>query len=302
VGLGAGRSTSTGRPASTTATSARAAAANGTNATTATASTTSTRTTTYPPGSLFCFSLMVPNSYEQDLLLMQHYIGASIFGCEEAAIYSNMVINLAPGLQTRFVDSDLRCTQGGEFQTALNTEIFLAVWRRVLSDRRYALHDWTVKVDPDCVFLPSMLRHMLREHQHLAAVSTGVYFNNCKYGMHGPLEVLSVNAVATWGAGIHRCQEHFKQKCNGDCLWGEDMFIDQCLSTVLHVRRINEFRLLTEDHCDPPRGWHKCSNKTQVAFHPFKTLRGYQQCLSSTSALDYMDQTRLHRSLQMFEY
>ncbi|CAK0880786.1 unnamed protein product, partial [Prorocentrum cordatum] len=162
VDPGVTRPTSTSRPANATDANAPAAAANGTSATTATTSTTSTRTTTFPPGSLLCFSLMVPNSYEQDLLLMQHYIGASIFGCEEAAIYSNMVINLAPGLQTRFVDSDLHCNSGGEFQTALNTEIFLAVWKKLLSDQRYALHDWTVKVDPDCVFLPSLLRHMLR--------------------------------------------------------------------------------------------------------------------------------------------
>jgi hypothetical protein len=247
---------------------------------------------------MFCFSLMMPNSYEQDLLMMQYDIGASIFACDQASIYSNMVINLAPGLRTSFVDSSLGCSKGGEFKTALNTEIFLAVWKKLLSEEHYLLHDWTVKVDPDCVFNPSMLRDILRKYDADAAVGTGVYFNNCKFGLHGPLEVFSLNAVKTWGAGITRCKEHFEQMCNGPCLWGEDMFIDQCLSKVLFVRRVDEFRLLTEDHCDPPPGWQHCGNSSQVAFHPFKTLLGYQKCLNR-SATNGIDRVKLQRFLQM---
>ena len=35
--------------------------------------------------------------------------------------------------------------QGGDTNTALNTWIFIAVWYQVIEDKRYALHDWTVK-------------------------------------------------------------------------------------------------------------------------------------------------------------
>merc|ERR1712113_809525 len=100
----------------------------------------------------------------------------------------------------------------------------------------------------------------------------GAYLNNCKYGLHGPFEVFSRNAVRAWGAGIDTCKVYFRHKCDGPCKWGEDLFIDQCLSKVLGVRRDNHFGLLVEDHCDPPKGWDSCLDTESVAFHPFKDI------------------------------
>merc|ERR1739844_129390 len=99
--------------------------------------------------------------------------------------------------------------------------------------------------------------------------------------MHGPLEVLSRNAVRIWAGGSLHCVNHFQNLCNGDCFWGEDLFVDQCLWKVLNVRRENDFRLLAEDHCEPPSDWNKCDDSSFVAFHPFKTLEGYGDCLDN---------------------
>merc|ERR1719382_1209538 len=104
--------------------------------------------------------------------------------------------------------------------------------------------------------------------------------------MHGPLEVFSRNAVRTWRSGIKKCQQHFREQCGGDCFWGEDMFVDQCLWKVLNVRRDNDFRLLVEDHCEPPKNWETCEDNTFVAFHPFKTVSGYWRCLHNTGELN----------------
>jgi len=71
---------------------------------------------------------------------MQHDEHLSIFACEEAAVYSNRVIQIASGVFTQVIDSDLKCTIGGEFNTALNTEIFLAVWKKLITDGRYKFH------------------------------------------------------------------------------------------------------------------------------------------------------------------
>lgn len=248
-------------------------------------STTTTRihtnTVTYRPGSLFCFSLMLPGSYEQDLLLMQHKEQVSIFACDQYAIYSRERLELAPGVHTITINSDLKCEKGGEFGTALNLDIFIAVWTKVISDGDFLVHDWTVKVDPDAVFFPAMLRQLVKKYSEHVSSGNGVYLNNCKYGMHGPLEIFSVSAVKAWGMGSTSCVKHFEKLCSGSCYWGEDMFIDQCLWKVLKVKRVNEYTLLTEDHCDPPEGWQDCKNKTQIAFHPFKTLQGYRQCLAN---------------------
>jgi len=199
-----------------------------------------------PPNSgtsLYCFSLALPWGYEMDLLRFQYGAGSGIFACDEYVVYSNITRQVGPGVVTALVPGSLSCVNGGEFGTALNNEIFLKVWSRVLADGRFALHDWTAKVDPDSVFLASRLRAV----------------------------VVSRSEVT-----------YFVELCSGDCKWGEDMFIDQCLSKVLKVRREFDSNILVEDHCAPPPGWQSCTEQGIVAFHPFKTVSGYAQCLFGT--------------------
>eukprot|EP00418_Pyrodinium_bahamense_P064350 CAMPEP_0179093060 /NCGR_PEP_ID=MMETSP0796-20121207/42596_1 /TAXON_ID=73915 /ORGANISM="Pyrodinium bahamense, Strain pbaha01" /LENGTH=617 /DNA_ID=CAMNT_0020790681 /DNA_START=32 /DNA_END=1885 /DNA_ORIENTATION=+ len=236
----------------------------------------------YKPGSLYCYALMLPHGGEQELLEMQKRENASIFGCDEAAVYSNMSIELSPGFKTFVVNSDLKCKTGGEFRTALNLGIFIIVWQKVIKVGRFRHHDWTVKVDPDSVFFPDRLRQILEAHP--VQQEEAVYLNNCKFGMHGPLEVLSKAAVEAWGKGVFKCVKHFWKLCSGDCMWGEDMFIDQCLMRVLKVRRDNEFRLLSEEHCDPGKDWHSCEDRRHAAFHPFKEGKDYRRCRETAKA------------------
>jgi len=230
--------------------------------------------------SLFCFALMLPGSYEQDLLAMQYKAKVSLFQCEGFSVLSNMSIVVAPGLKSGLIDSDLQCKKGGEFGTALNLDIFIAVWKKVISDATYLQHDWTVKVDPDAVFFADRLRSIVSIHEE---TPTGNYLNNCKFGLHGPIEVFSRNAVTSWAKGRQQCQDYFWKLCHGDCFWGEDLFIDQCLWKVLKVRRDNDWRLLTEDHCSPPKGWDNCEDASRVSFHPFKKADTYMKCVNSAN-------------------
>merc|ERR1719159_2185181 len=55
--------------------------------------------------------------------------------------------------------------------------------------------------------------------------------------------------------------------------------MDQCMWKVLQARRENDFRLLVEDHCEPPPGWKTCRDASKVTFHPFKTTWSYADCL-----------------------
>lgn len=233
--------------------------------------------------SLFCFALMLPGSYEEKLLSWQLRENASLFACDAVAVYSNKAVSLGQGVTTRVVDSTLKCDKGGEFQTALNLPIFLAVWTKVILDGVFMTQDWTVKVDPDTVFLATRLRDILRAHPE---TDDGVYLNNCKFGLHGPLEVFSRNAVTAWALGSEKCVDHFTELCQGDCAWGEDMFIDQCLSRVLKLQRDSDFRMLVEDHCDPPKGWTSCEDHSYAAYHPFKNLSGYSECLTNAADRD----------------
>lgn len=227
--------------------------------------------------SLFCFALMVPFGYEAGLLGMQYHKGTSLFACDEYAVYSNTSMAVGLGFKISVVNISLQCERGGEFQSLLNLEVFRAVWARVVGDGQFEAHEWTVKVDADTVFFPQRLRQVLQEHH----AGPGVYLNNCKFGMHGPLEVLSRAAVQALGEGWDRCDAHFREVCLGPCWWGEDLFVDQCLSEVLGVRREYEGRLLSDDHCEPPQDWASCKDRSKVAFHPFKTADSYRRCLES---------------------
>jgi len=233
--------------------------------------------------SLFCWALVLPGTYEEELLKMQHSKNLSIFGCDGWDVYSNMSITLDRGLKTRIVDSDLSCDIGGEFMTALNTEIFLAVWSQVFSDKRYLGFEWTAKVDPDTVWFPERLRARLaRWHEQ----EEGTYLNNCRFGLHGPIEVFSRNALKAFekdlaaGKDEARCVKEQEWE-----LWGEDLFVDQCFIHVLNVNRVNDWALICEDHCDCPE-WKGCRVKGKVAFHPFKSVNDYLGCLENAAGTE----------------
>mmetsp|Transcript_93441 Transcript_93441/g.273585 ORF Transcript_93441/g.273585 Transcript_93441/m.273585 type:complete len:780 (+) Transcript_93441:35-2374(+) len=227
---------------------------------------------------LFCFAVMVPWGNERDLLREAHTMNAGIFGCEDAAIYSSEAVEVAPGVKTIIARDSLKCDYGGEFKTALNNDIFMDIWKKVVGDGAYARSDWTVKVDPDSVFFAHRLRQRLQSLQ-AQADKEPMYINNCKLGMHGPFEVLSRKAVKSWYDGMDHCVAYFRKLCSGDCLWGEDMFLDQCFQRVLHVKRVNIYNVLLEDHCFPPKGWDSCHNRESVAFHPFKSPGNFTACL-----------------------
>jgi len=235
-----------------------------------------------PGGSLWCFALMQPAGYERSMLRWQHDHKASIFACDGYAVYSNESLSVAPGVVSSVVDSNLKCNFGGDSGTALNAWIFIAVWKKIVDDGAYRNFDWVVKVDPDAVFFPDRLGLLLRGQPKVG------YLLNCKYGLHGPIEVFSTNAVNALAADYGRswdkkapktCVEGLKSKSG---LWGEDMFLDQCFQKILKVTpRTLQPTLMCEDHCECP-AWYWCQNGTdRVSFHPFKTPYSYAVCMAN---------------------
>merc|ERR1712060_577071 len=53
--------------------------------------------------------------------------------------------------------------------------------------------------------------------------SSSMYLNNCKFGLHGPIEVISREAVATYIANLHSCNDIMEQP------FGEDKYLRRCL-------------------------------------------------------------------------
>merc|ERR1712194_830718 len=96
--------------------------------------------------------------------------------------------------------------------------------------------------------------------------SASVYLNNCKYGLHGPIEVISPQAVSAYVNGLPLCQSMHGLSDIGE----EDKFMDACLQTV-GATRIDGFRILCERACgeEPAPPGAPCM-APKMAFHPFK--------------------------------
>jgi hypothetical protein len=95
-----------------------------------------------------------------------------------------------------------------------------------------------------------------------------MYLNNCKWGLHGPIEVLSRRAVAIYVTGLPQCSDLTQQP------WGEDKYLDHCMRR-LGVMRVSEYHLLSETACGETPG--NCGG-SDVAFHPFKSIQTYFDC------------------------
>lgn len=212
--------------------------------------------------------------FERELITSQLWHGASIFECEWQAVYSSGNFRLDAKGKHFFTESigDMHCEYGGPFNLALNSDIFLKAWKKVFSDGLYWKADLTVKVDPDAVFLPVRLKEVLRK----ADPEAEVYFNNCDHGLHGPIEALTRGGMKVFNKGVVKCEKDLQKEFSS---WGEDVFLRHCFG-ILKVDRVDEFDLLSEDHCfheDPVRDG--CSSG-KASFHPFKNVSSYYKCLN----------------------
>lgn len=233
--------------------------------------------------SLFCFTLFIPNTYEEGMIDKQLAGGVGVFECEAYAIYSNVSHTFGEGnersVDVRVVDVNLQCEYGEvhmdngiSFTTAFNTPIFIVLWKKVFSDGTFLDHNWTVKVDPDTVFLPDRLRAMVRSESHAAAsTGAGMFLNNCKLGLHGPIEVLSSHALSAWAKSHKTCPDPPE----------EDVYLQKCL-THLGSEQMNQFDLLAESSCHRDDWWQNpywedCTTG-EASFHPFKNVMDWQAC------------------------
>jgi len=237
---------------------------------TTTSSTTTTRITTTVNGdqpSLFCFAVIRALSYEVVLIRAFYPYSVSLFGCNSWAVYSDKKAWLGDDVYS--VQSD--APKAKYVGLWLNVDIFMNAWKKVFNAQEYMKTDWTVKVDPDAVFLPSRLR------KHLSPFNGGMlFFRNCpKFAsMQGPLEVLSRDAVANFNRNYRNCVNGIDQSHIG-----EDGFLQKCME-MLGVGSSQDWSLLVDKYCGQEPA--PCTNGWAAAFHPFKDVNLYAKCLNDT--------------------
>jgi len=260
--------------------------------------------TSQTANTMFCFAFYTADtgstkpSFELDLLRTQLFLGASIFGCEAWRVYSDVETWLTPGkintVKVNDVNGDFHFAKRKKTGTWINSNIFIATWKKINEEGLWASKDWTVKVDVDAVFLPSRLRTYVEK---LEVTDNGIYLESCKYvnfGFFGSLEVLSHKAAATYMAKIDDCTAalNYKgsEKITGNEAWGEDLFAQRCMD-LQGVDRVAAYDMNTDASCAVwrPEGQKKnlkwrpdCSTTQTPAIHHFKKPEEYFNCLKAT--------------------
>lgn len=247
-----------------------------TSTSTTTTTTTTTRTTTWLWPSLFCVEVTRAGGYEFPLVKEQLRQGASIFACDECAVFSDggkpRLVGIGPNLKEirTIVIPKIKQNMGHvDFAAGLttnswlNTATFLQVWELLKKDGRFQKHDWLIKVDPDAVFFPHRLRPHVRGHTYNGAA---FYFLNCRRwepALFGSIEIFSKEAMNRYLAGQWSCRKQLPW--HG---WGEDYFISHCMD-MLGVGRIYDWTLLSDKRCY----FAPCGDTSKVVFHDYKDAR-----------------------------
>jgi len=218
----------------------------------------------------------MPTGYEPELVRAQVIKRAGIFSCNEYATYSVKQIDLGSGISTEVISGIP--SHKGSWGSWLNTQNFLLAWDDIIAAGRFRNSEWTVKVDPDCVFFPDRLRLHLHK-LYPQGTDASLYVKNCPkdLGLQGSLEVFSRAAVELYGRQSDKCKKENNPEGSG-----EDGFIRACFD-MLGAQSAKDFDLLIDNYC----GFGTCSSSDwNVAFHPYKDTDAWFQCWAEAQGGD----------------
>lgn len=258
---------------------------------------------------LHCVVLATPNTYEVHMLAGQFRLKAGIFECDSYDIYSNVsawelfkdhvdvadqlahkVHNIGIALFAPMVagppgwdPSDAKQEGKKGAKHLANTPIFETLWSNVCADGSFRHYSFTAKVDVDTVLLPKRVSADMHGRPPRAE-----YFWNVKndmYGnfLHGPIELISRDAMHTLCKRSQVCKKSISQAA-----YGEDFYMNECLKH-LGVPAVQGVHLLYDMYSYGDWGQKKCTPlvadkmvsrvpRSYASYHPRKDLAGWIQC------------------------
>jgi len=213
----------------------------------------------YP--AVYCFAVFQTTGYEVDLLNAAREKEGGIFACDEYSLLTpDGTVEIRGEQSTKFQGAPIVTSVDG---TAGNTRQFINAWNKVVEIGKWRNHAFTVKVDPDAVFLPQKLRWHLGEF-----VGKTMFVVNCPLWnmIYGALEIFSFGAMEKWAQQGNTC--------NSPDNFGEDKYMTQCMDH-LQVSRVNDWGVVGDKLCGT---FTDCSALPAAAFHPFKDTWGWVDC------------------------
>jgi len=211
-----------------------------------------------PPrgATLFCFMGVLPDSSEVALQEVAQSRGAGIFACEASKVHASRPAGTFD-------------TPDGAFSA--NTAVFVQIWEEVFADEIYKDYDWTVKVDPDTVWVPQRLRERLGNFW--VNIYEAVFVKNTAivdFGFLGPIEIMSQPAI------LKLAEMSLSTECPaGD--YGEDGWLCDCMENHAGIAaRVDTNILYSGTQIDA------CGDATYVAYHYYKDPGSWGSCLDAT--------------------
>lgn len=207
--------------------------------------------------SLFCFMAVLPKSHEGELLTQAKSCKGSIFSCDAHAVYDSAPADAIHGMDW------------GSFKNALQ---FIEVWKGVFKMGLYKNYDWTVKVDPDAVFIPWRLVEHLDKLRPPADKPIYIKNSDTAFEFMGAIEVLSKVAMDSFALSYQDCQRTLPGKTNAENGW-----LKSCLDAI-GAGYMKDVDLLSAP--DEP----KCTSAKRVVFHPRKDAVAWGSCWDSATS------------------
>lgn len=222
-------------------------------------------------------------------MVVQLQKGTGIFGCHAYSVLSDGNLSLGmdrKGQEIKPVplpgDKAWMAPVPGTAENVWhNTNVFARAWNWLLQDGTFRKHDWSVKVDPDTVFMPGVLQRQLRVKYFWLNPDSPMYLLNCGQfnSLQGPLEIFSRAASSKFFSNIGSCMAALDWKS-----WGEDWFVANCMD-FLGVQKQWAVDLLNDMYCgrsyleEFKKNGPTCKDG-KASFHPYKTTADMQKCLA----------------------
>ena len=235
---------------------------------------------------LYCFMVVHPREASLLRVHLDPGIG-TLAACDAYDVFSNVTSfePPIPGLgMTVAVQGSMDVPLVEPYMTAMNSEIFQAVWRQIFVEKRYQAYDWVIKLDADTMFWASSVRDRITAlnidskdnvllHTKIKWTPGGVY-----HGLDGPLIAISRGAADAYGADPSHCENEVDISGKS-----EDWYLDECL-TLLGTKSVPEPGLLMSFVSDDVRA---CKNpKLPSAIHHFKEDWQLRKCYSLRESLE----------------
>ena len=241
---------------------------------------------------LLCYVIVVPNSSEIDLLRFQNERGVGIFSCDNYAVFSN-ASDIGLGFPVvHAIDGPMLVPRSPAerkhvYGDALNTPLFMPIWKWFAGSRMHEQYDWAVKLDADSVFYAPLMRQVTAERLPTAyprcrrSNRTDPMVLTIRDGwLPGPIEAFNSAAMERLTSRLELCSVEFPPS-----LYGEDIWLQRCREQLDTARNpvascVPLGKRLLQWSEVSMKGEADCAlaDGASAALHPYKTVAQQRAC------------------------